>query len=171
MSEDHAHHDIDNTPRNVVELVINIDDTTPELLASLQDKLMTQGALDVWTTPINMKAGRPAVMLSVLAAPEDQDQLAETILRESGAFGLRHRAWDRTTLERSFTQLDSPLGPFTAKVGHLHGKPIAAKPEWRDIYQLAQQHNLPLTAVQNELAAIVHQHLKQLQDRAEGRTS
>ncbi len=43
----------------VVELRCNLDDMTGEDIAFAAEQLMEAGALDVWTTPITMKKGRP----------------------------------------------------------------------------------------------------------------
>ena len=41
---------------------------------------LARGALDVWHTPITMKKGRPATMLSVLCRPADGPALTELVL-------------------------------------------------------------------------------------------
>ena len=44
----------------------NIDDMNPQIYGHLIDTLMSKGAHDVYLTPIIMKKGRPAILLSVL---------------------------------------------------------------------------------------------------------
>ena len=46
-------------------------------------------ALDVYTTPIQMKKNRPGVMLSVLCPPEKIDKIERILFRETGTLGVR----------------------------------------------------------------------------------
>ena len=73
-------------------LETNLDDVTPEVLGHVQSVLMESGALDVWLTPILMKKGRPAQMLSVLVKEERLDEFALRICRETGTLGVRVRS-------------------------------------------------------------------------------
>src|SRR5439155_10582941 len=50
--------------RALVVLEANLDDLTPELVADAARALQAAGALDVWTTSVQMKKGRPGVVLS-----------------------------------------------------------------------------------------------------------
>jgi hypothetical protein len=93
----------------VVEIACNIDDDTAERLAWLCEKLLEQGALDVWQTPVTGKKGRAAVCLSVLADAETWPSLADWLLRHSTTFGLRYRRWDRLKLARRFEERDGVI--------------------------------------------------------------
>ncbi|HUV39300.1 MAG TPA: nickel pincer cofactor biosynthesis protein LarC, partial [Planctomycetota bacterium] len=57
--------DVGDTDR-VWVLETNIDDMSAELFETLFERLLELGALDVFTTPVQMKKNRPAVMLSTL---------------------------------------------------------------------------------------------------------
>ena len=52
-------------------LETNIDDATGELIGHLMTELFGEGALDVFTEPIEMKQNRPAVKLSVICEIKD----------------------------------------------------------------------------------------------------
>jgi uncharacterized protein (TIGR00299 family) protein len=101
----------------VVEVACNIDDDTGEHLAWLAERLLVQGALDVWMTPAVGKKGRPLTGLSFLAAERDFPRLADWFLRHSTTFGVRHRRWDRLKLARRFESRTTPQGPLTYKIG------------------------------------------------------
>jgi len=129
------------TPQRVVELVVNLDDATGEVIGDATQTLLAEGALDVWTTPITMKKQRPGVMLSVLAPadpPEVAQATAKRILELTGSFGVRWREWDRVVLDRQHVTVSTPFGDVPIKVGRLDGKNITAQPEFDAARALAQ---------------------------------
>jgi uncharacterized protein (TIGR00299 family) protein len=118
----------------VVEVAANIDDDTGEHLAWLAERLLAQGALDVWMTPAVGKKGRPLTCFQFLAAEADFARLADWFLRHSTTFGVRHRVWDRLKLERRFETRPGPGGPVTHKVGlTTAGEELKAKPEFEEL--------------------------------------
>ena len=118
----------------VVEVAANIDDDTGERLAWLAERLLAQGALDVWLTPATGKKGRPLTCFQFLAAEADFPRLADWFLRHSTTFGIRHRAWNRLKLARRFEPRPGPGGPVTHKVGlTTAGEELKAKPEFEEL--------------------------------------
>jgi uncharacterized protein (TIGR00299 family) protein len=83
------------TPRErVVVLETNIDDLNPQVLGYVQELLLDKcGALDVWTTPIQMKKNRPATTLSVLCRPEQEDSVTTALFRETTTLGVRRYSY------------------------------------------------------------------------------
>lgn len=131
-------------PRRVVELVVNLDDATGEQVGDTIDRLMRVGALDAWATPITMKKGRPAVMLSVLVNQTERDAFARLILELTGSFGVRYRAWDRLVLDRAWHEAPTRLGPVKLKAGSLAGELVTVKPEHATVAALAEQAGVTL---------------------------
>ena len=84
----------------VFEISANIDDMTGEDLGAAMDILLGAGALDVWFEHIQMKKNRPAVKLSLLARPGDEERLAEAVLRHTTTLGVRMSKSSRVTLAR-----------------------------------------------------------------------
>lgn len=125
----------------------NIDDMSSEQLVYAEEKLLAQGALDVFKTPIIMKKGRPAIKLSVLTKEETMDILKKTIVTETTAIGMRVIAVEKVKLERKYVTLDTPIGPVTLKQAFYEGVCVNEKPEYEEVKALAVQHNLPLKAV------------------------
>ena len=128
-------------------LETNIDDMSPELYSYIMERLFERGALDVWFTPIQMKKNRPAVMLSILADPEAEGQVVETLLRETSTTGLRVQHVWRHYASRGVVQFDSSLGSVGVKVKRFHGEVVGLSPEFEDCRRLAKEHNLPLQEV------------------------
>jgi len=138
----------------VVLLECNLDNVTGEALGYAMERLFAAGALDVWFTPIQMKKNRPAVVLSVIAAPGEADRLAEVVLRETPTLGLRWLEAERRTAERRTETAMTPWGEVRVKVKVLDGEVILRRPEYEDCARIAREHGVPLEdVVRTALAA------------------
>lgn len=126
-----------DSPTRVVELAVNLDDVSGELIGAAFGELLAAGALDVWTVGITMKKQRPGVMLCVLVAEDEADRLCRVLLEATGSFGVRRRAWDRVVLDRHHIQVETLLGPVRVKVGQIDGRVLVARPEHDDVARLA----------------------------------
>ncbi len=120
----------------------NIDDSTPEIIATLPDRLLHAGALDVWITPIQMKKQRPAIKLSLLCEAARQAELEEIIFRETTTFGIRYSNVSRHCLEREITDISTDYGSIPVKIGYLNGKRITVAPEIDACIKLAQEQHI-----------------------------
>lgn len=136
-----------DTPESVVELAANVDDATAETLAHAVAHLLTAGALDAWLTPILMKKGRPGTMVSALVRPEDAERLSLALIRQTGSFGVRRRAWDRLVVERSQHEVDTVYGPVSIKLGRLQGETLFARPEADSAAAVAAAAGVPFRVV------------------------
>lgn len=125
----------------------NLDDMTGETLAYALERLLDAGALDAWFTPIVMKKGRPAVVLSVLCRPDDAPTLRQRMLRETTTLGVRWRLMEREIAERSTDRVDTPWGPVRRKLKRLGSHIVSVKPEYEDCARLAREHGVPLQDV------------------------
>ncbi len=133
--------------RQLVLLETNIDDMSSELFGHVMDRLFAKGALDVWFTPIQMKKNRPAVMLSVLSPPQAEEQMMETILRETSTLGVRVQRIERHECEREMVPFNCSLGMVMVKVKRFQGKRIGLSPEFEDCRRIALENDLPLQEV------------------------
>ena len=70
-------------------LETNLDDATGEVIGHCTARLLEAGALDVYTTAIQMKKNRPGVLLTVLCKPADADRLDAMILFQRNADARR----------------------------------------------------------------------------------
>ncbi len=116
MGEEAVH---DPSHDETVVLETNIDHLTPEELATAADRLRAAGALDVWQTPIVMKKGRAAVMLSVLSDAGGAAGLAERIIAETGTLGVRILTAERRVVERDVAEIETSLGRARFKIATL----------------------------------------------------
>jgi len=142
--------------QQVVELAANVDDVTGEQAAAAIAALIDAGALDAWATPITMKKGRPALMIGVLCSLDDQAALTDLLIATTGTFGVRHRAWDRTILDRRHETVMTEFGDIRIKVGSLNGREVAVKCEYDDAAQAAAKHGVQVRRVIETALAAYH---------------
>ncbi len=130
----------------IVELVCNIDDMTPEALAFACSRLLEAGALDVYTIPGTMKKGRPGWVLTVLCGPDQEQKLVREIFTHTSTNGLRARLSEKYFLALGAGQVQTQWGPVGVKLARGYGV-THAKPEFEDAAALARAHKLPYQAV------------------------
>ena len=134
-------------PESCLVLETNIDDTTPELVGALVQKLLTAGAYDAFTTSIQMKKQRPGTLLTVLCAPDRKPVMLDLIFSESTTFGVREHLTRRTLLERELITMETPYGMIRLKLGRWHGTPVTASPEYEDCLAAAALHHVSVRLV------------------------
>lgn len=130
----------------IVELVCNLDDMTPEALAFACSELLEAGALDVYTLPGTMKKGRPGWVLTVLCDPDREQELVREIFTHTATNGLRARRSEKYFLAPGAGQVQTQWGPVGVKLAQGFGV-THVKPEFEDAAALAREHGLPYSAV------------------------
>jgi pyridinium-3,5-bisthiocarboxylic acid mononucleotide nickel chelatase len=120
----------------------NVDDATGETLAHTISALLDAGAHDAWITPVLMKKGRPGHVVSVLCDLAISEQIAATLTRETGSFGVRAQRIERWPSARLVDQVDVDGQPIRVKVS-----PGRAKVEHDDAARAARTLHLPLREV------------------------
>lgn len=131
----------------IVILEANLDDTNPEWLGFIMDRLFRAGALDCVYLPVQMKKNRPGTTIQVIGRPEQKDSLMEILFSESTTLGVRFRFSERKTLKRSFAELDSPWGKLAVKrVTRPDGSTLLL-PEYEACRAVAEERNIPLQEV------------------------
>ncbi|MEY4840556.1 MAG: nickel pincer cofactor biosynthesis protein LarC [Cyanobacteriota bacterium] len=144
-------------PEILLQQQAQIDDATPEDLAFLVDELRRAGALEVFSQPLLMKKGRPGVLVTVLARPEQAEALRRIWWRQGTSLGVREQLQQRWALPRSSRELATPLGPVRLKQVELPEGERRSKPEFEDLADLARRHGLPLAQVRLIVAAALAQ--------------
>ena len=131
-------------------LEANVDDAPGEILGSVLERLLGDGALDAWLEPITMKKGRGAYKVCALVRAKDRQRLARLLMRESGSLGVRHHAVGRTVAERRWDEVELPYGKCRVKIGSLDEEDFAIAPEYDDVARLAEETGLPLPRVYHD---------------------
>jgi uncharacterized protein (TIGR00299 family) protein len=131
-------------------LEANLDDLNPQLIGYIVDLALAEGALDVFTTPVQMKKNRPGTLLTVLARPENEEYLRALLFRESSTLGVRTRHEKRYALPRRHEAVATPWGEVRMKIASLNGTVSQYAPEYEDCRRIAAAHHLPLKTVMQE---------------------
>ena len=130
----------------VIETVI--DDSNPQLLAYVCEKLLETGAWDVYRASVQMKKGRSGVAMTVLCRPDLVSALQELLFRETTTIGLRWRLENKLALARAFAEVETHWGKVRIKIARLpNGDQVNAQPEYEDCRRLAAEHSVPLKQV------------------------
>ena len=130
----------------VMEVSCNLDDVTPEIIGYVQELLLESGALDAWLVPVQMKKGRPGVILSFLCIPADRERLAALLMSETGTLGVRYGLRRRIVQERRIEERDTQFGPLRFKVSE-----YGEKPEYEDCRRIARERGIPCRDVMQQL--------------------
>jgi len=128
-------------------LETNLDDVSGEVIGHTTALLMDAGALDVYTTAIQMKKNRPAVMVSVICRADDVSQLEAILFRETTTLGVRRWPASRHTLPREACQVETPWGPIAGKLATGPGGKVRFSPEYDACRRIAVEHRVPLADV------------------------
>jgi pyridinium-3,5-bisthiocarboxylic acid mononucleotide nickel chelatase len=134
-----------------------IDDMSPQVYGYFQEKALEAGALDVYSTSIQMKKNRPAQKITCVCAIADIDKITDVIFRETTTIGIRYSIEQRKTLQREFQPVQTVYGPIMMKVSLLAGRPVNYAPEFEDCRRLAEQTGVALKEIQ---AAAIHAYLQ-----------
>jgi uncharacterized protein (DUF111 family) len=139
----------------VIEIAVNLDDVSPEIVGDAQQRLLDAGALDVWTVSIGMKKQRPGVMLCLLCEENKRDELAKLIIELTGSFGVRHRMWHRTVLQRRHETVKTVYGQVRIKIGSINEEDLVAQPEFEDVKRLADDAGVAVRRVMEAAQAAI----------------
>ncbi|MTI83513.1 MAG: nickel pincer cofactor biosynthesis protein LarC [Firmicutes bacterium] len=131
---------------NILEC--NIDDMNPEITSFLQERLLKEGALDVYIQNVGMKKGRPGIEIKVVCEPALREKLIHLIFRESTTLGIRYRTENRFLAQRSIIQVPTPYGKIGVKVSKFdHSSEPQYAPEFEDCKKASLAYDIPLKEI------------------------
>jgi len=128
----------------IVLLETNLDDTPGEMVGYCAEKLWEAGALDVATLALQMKKGRPGILLSVQCRPEDAERMAQILFRETTTLGLRRSTVERLTLARRTELVSTDWGEIEGVVARLADGTERFSPEFASCREMADREVVPL---------------------------
>jgi pyridinium-3,5-bisthiocarboxylic acid mononucleotide nickel chelatase len=130
-------------------LEANLDDLNPQVFGYVMDRLLEEGALDVFAVPVQMKKNRPGTLLTVLCKPDDSDKLTQIIFSETTTLGVRRREERRQTLARKWVTVTTQWGDVRLKIASMNGTITNYAPEYEDCRKIAAERHVPLKSVMN----------------------
>ena len=145
---------------NTVLIETNLDDMTGEELGFATQTLFNLGALDVWTTPIQMKKSRPAVVLSAICKRQDLDQITSGFFEHTTTLGVRVRPLDRLVARRETTQVSTPYGQIRVKLRFIGGKVTHVAPEYEDCAKIATELDMPINQIMRSAKSAASKYLE-----------
>ena len=137
----------------VTVIEANIDDASPQLIGYAMELMLDAGALDAIVIPVQMKKGRPGVLVQVIVETDKREELAAILFRETTTLGMRFYTAERRVQPREWQDVHTPHGIVRVKAG-AHG----FAPEYEDARKIAAVSGVPLKQV---LAEAAYEYLKQ----------
>jgi pyridinium-3,5-bisthiocarboxylic acid mononucleotide nickel chelatase len=131
-------------------LEANLDDMNPQVFGYVLDRLLEEGALDVFGLPVQMKKNRPGMLLTVLCRQEDVSKLTDLIFKETTTLGVREREEKRRILARKWITVGTRWGNIRLKVASMNGTVTNYAPEYEDCKKIAAANHVPLKNVIQE---------------------
>jgi uncharacterized protein (TIGR00299 family) protein len=128
-------------------LETNIDDAPGEVIGHTFGALLDRGALDVFTSAIQMKKNRPGVKLTVLCEQAKIAELEAIIFRETSTLGIRRWPASRHKLDRRPHSVETPWGTVAGKLANLPGEAPRFTPEYEACRRIADERGIPLAEV------------------------
>jgi uncharacterized protein (TIGR00299 family) protein len=134
-----------DTPVTVIET--NLDDMSPQIYGYFAEKALAAGALDVFSSPAQMKKNRPGLLVTLLAESANVSRLIDLVFRETTTIGVRTYETRRKTLDREFVPVETPFGNVRIKISRMNGSVLNATPEYDDCQRIATERGIPLKQV------------------------
>ena len=128
----------------------NFDDMNPQIYGYFMEKALAAGALDVYTTPVQMKKNRPGTLLTLLCRPAETNALMSLVFAETTTLGARTYRAQRRTLPRETVKVQTRFGDVQVKLARVNGIIRHVAPEYEDCRKLATEKNVPLQQVISE---------------------
>jgi uncharacterized protein (TIGR00299 family) protein len=131
----------------------NLDDVSPQVLGHLMEQALVSGALDCYFTNVQMKKGRPGVLVSILCLPRDREALTRLLFEETPTLGVRSHEVRRRALGRESVTVETEFGRIAVKVGRMSGRVMSATPEYEECREAALRAGVALRVVQEAARA------------------
>ncbi|HMD67631.1 MAG TPA: LarC family nickel insertion protein, partial [Chitinivibrionales bacterium] len=145
---------------HVCVLESDMDHISGEIMADAAGRLMQAGALDVSWLPVFMKKGRPGYRLTVLCAPDKQQELVDTIMIHTRTLGVRVRLEGRVVAERKQGTANLRGQAITVKECSYKGHSFT-KPEYEALARISKKTGAPVVDLLEEY----HEGKKRLRRR------
>lgn len=149
--------DVPHDGTEVCQIECNIDDCSGETLGYTLERLMSEGAMDVFFTPITMKKSRPAQKVTVLCSVGDGDRMTELLFRETTTIGVRRTVMEKVAMDREVVTMDTPVGRVDVKVCR-YGDVLRYYPEYESLRMVCSETGLSYHEAYDTVVSFCREH-------------
>ena len=128
-----------------------IDDSTPEDIAILIERLRSAGAIDVISYSVDMKKNRKGICIKAIVHPKNQVLLREVWFNYSSTLGLREKKINRWVLPRILGTHKTTLGEVSFKQVIRPNGQISTKIEHKDLTRISLNTGMPIEEIRKKL--------------------
>ncbi len=128
-----------------------IDDSTPEDIAVLIERLRSAGAIDVICYSVDMKKNRKGICIKVIVHPKNQSLLREVWFNYSTTIGLRENKISRWILPRRIVSHKTKFGEVSVKQAMRPNGQISIKIEHKDMAKISLNTGIPIEDIRQKL--------------------
>ena len=133
------------------EFIFTIDDMRGEDLSFAADCLRDSGAVDVYFTPVFMKKGRPAYVVTVLCPEGAREEILHLIFQHTSTIGLREYVSKRVVLSRHLEKRKTRYGDISVKVSEGYGV-RKVKPEYEELVRFAAENDIGIRELREQIS-------------------
>jgi len=132
---------------DLVLVETTVDDLDPRIHPEVLAGMRTAGALEAWLTPVIMKHGRPAVVITALTPPQAVSDVTEWLVRQTTTLGVRRSPVDRVALARDVVSVTVAGHSVGVKRGWWASEIVTWQPEYADALEVARATGIPVREV------------------------
>lgn len=135
----------------IVEISCNVDDMTAEEIGFAIDMLFEAGAVEVYTTAVGMKKGRPGTVISCMCRTDEREKMVDLMFKHTTTIGVRENICNRYVMAREIRKIDTPYGEVRVKKSYGH-EVCREKLEYDDIAGIARLTGKSLLELKKEIS-------------------
>ncbi len=128
-----------------------IDDSTPEDVAVLIERLRSAGAIDVICYSVDMKKNRKGICIQAIVYPKHKNLLREVWFNYSTTIGIRENKINRWILPRRTVSHKTKFGTVNVKQVMRPNGQISIKIEHQDLTQITLSTGIPIEEIRQKL--------------------
>ena len=140
----------DQVEEEILELCCNLDDMTSEEIGYATELLIKEGALDVYTSSIQMKKNRPGILLTCMCRAEQKEYFLQLIFKHTSTLGVREYFCRRYGLKRKIDEVQTEYGTVHVKRASGYGV-VKEKLEYDDVSKIAEEHSWSVAEARNRI--------------------
>ena len=130
----------------IFEIDFNVDDMTAEEVSFAVDRIFEAGAIEVFTTSVQMKKGRSGLMITALVGGSHKMDVVTAIFRHTSTIGMREKKINRYVLDRTIETENTVYGEIRKKVSSGYGV-RKEKYEYDDLERIAKENGLSIKEI------------------------